>query len=135
MGDVVVRIDLDIVFLCRGDDLPSGRFLLRFALEIGLVEPGHRVANVGLVVDWQVLRAVGIDVGELATAQLVSCFRIELSHCRPPVGRVGSLGPQRGNKVTVSLAAVVQSRYTRQRFARESLLRSVASLRYGPDDG
>ena len=64
-----------------GGEDPRRRGVLRgLALEVGLVEPRDRVANVGGIVDRQVALAVAVDVGEGAVPQAVAFGGVELGH-------------------------------------------------------
>src|SRR5262245_57135817 len=75
-------------------DLLARGFLGRRTLEVGLAPAGHGVANVGVIVDREVLAALPIDVGELAPAQLLAValskgghVSTSLSDLQPPTHR------------------------------------------------
>src|SRR5829696_3867904 len=72
LGHVRVVGDLDPVALRRADDLLPSPLLRGRALELRLVPSRHRVADVGLVVDREVLAAVAVDVRELIGPEVVA---------------------------------------------------------------
>src|SRR3979411_558308 len=69
LRDVVGLPDVDPTALGRLHDLLPGGLLLGPGLEVGLVEPCHGVADVLVVVYWEVPLALLVDVGELALIQ------------------------------------------------------------------
>jgi hypothetical protein len=74
---MAVGIDLDVVAPGRVDDPAASSLLRSLALELGLVEAGDRVADVGRIVDLEVLPAVPVDVRELARPPAITSLGIE----------------------------------------------------------
>src|SRR5439155_1355726 len=68
LRDVRALVDLDSMAASRPDDSLTRLLLGRLALKFSLVPASHGVADVGLVVDRQVLTALPVDVCELARA-------------------------------------------------------------------
>src|SRR5688500_8217380 len=85
LHDLRVLVDLDAVALRSSHDLASRLLLGVLALEVGLAEARDGIADVRLVVDWQVLSAVAVDVRKLVAIQVLASLCAELRHRNPPV--------------------------------------------------
>src|SRR5438132_8038551 len=84
LRDVVPLRDLDTLAFRRLHDLLAGGLLLRAGLEVGLVEPGHGVPDMRVVIDGEMSFSLLVDVGELPFVHLLPVFGVELSHRGPP---------------------------------------------------